>query len=154
MNSESENLTGRIATAADFAQLAEMNRQLIRDEGHRNAMSALELEHRMKNWLAGEYQAAIFLLDEATVGYALYKHEQEWTYLRQFFIVPAKRRQGLGSAALNWLIQNHWRSSCRIRLDVLTGNAGAIQFWKSAGFQDYCITMELAMLPSFGQNEQ
>ena len=58
MNSESENLTGRIATAADFAQLAEMNRQLIRDEGHRNAMSALELEHRMKNWLAGEYQAA------------------------------------------------------------------------------------------------
>ena len=38
----------RRATLADAALLAELNRQLIRDEGHRNSMSLAELETRME----------------------------------------------------------------------------------------------------------
>ena len=37
--------------------------------------------------------------------------------------------------------------SARIRLDVLIGNAGGIQFWRSVGFEDYCITMERTNQP-------
>lgn len=137
------NLKGRIANDADAAQLAAMNQQLVRDESHRNSMSRAELEERMRNWLVKEYQASIFTVDGATAGYALYKHEQDWTYLRQFFILPELRRQGLGRAAMRWLVQNAWRNVRRIRLDVLVGNTAGISFWRSVGFHDYCITMEM-----------
>jgi hypothetical protein len=50
----------RRATSEDCALLAELNQQLIRDEGHRNKMTVPELEQRMKDWLASEYAAAIF----------------------------------------------------------------------------------------------
>ncbi|MCA9044158.1 MAG: GNAT family N-acetyltransferase [Planctomycetaceae bacterium] len=141
------NFAGRIATETDAALLAAMNQKLIRDEGHRNSMSIAELEDRMRTWLVNEYQASIFIVDEETAGYALYKHEPDWTYLRQFFIVPELRRRGFGRAAMRWLIQNQWVNAHRIRLDVLVGNTNGISFWRSVGFQDYFITMEMDILP-------
>ena len=142
------NLEGRIATNRDAPQLAAMNQQLIRDEGHRNSMSVAELEDRIRNWLVDEYQASIFMVDGSTAGYALYKQEQDWTYLRQFFILPELRRRGLGRAAMEWLIQNPWRNAFLIRLDVLVGNTDGVSFWRSLGFQDYCITMEMDASPN------
>lgn len=138
------NFEGRIATDADVAQLAAMNQQLIRDEGHRNSMSADELEVRMRHWLRDEYLATIFSVDGSTAGYALFKHERDWIYLRQFFILPDLRRQGFGRAGMQWLIQNPWRGGRRIRLDVLVGNTSGILFWRSVGFDDYCLTMEMS----------
>lgn len=137
------NVEGKIAIDADSPQLAAMNLQLISDEGHRNSMSAAELEERMRKWLGGEYEAAIFAVNRSTVAYALYKRETDWIFLRQFFVVPELRRQGIGRAAMNWLLQNPWRDAPRIRLDVLVGNADGIAFWRSIGFQEYCITMEM-----------
>lgn len=136
-------LTGRMATETDVAQLAAMNRQLIRDEGHRNPMSLMELEDRMRGWLRHEYEAILFMVDGATAGYALYRRDQDWTYLRQFFILPERRRQGLGRAGIQWLLQNQWPAGHRIRLDVLIGNTAGISFWRSVGFHDYCVTMEM-----------
>lgn len=132
----------RLANLDDVAVLARMNQQLIRDEGHRNRMSLGELEDRMRYWLQTEYQAAIFEDEGAVVGYALFKCEPEWIYLRQFFVVPSRRRQGIGRNAIDWLRQNAWNDSQRVRLDVLVGNANAIKFWRSLGFTDYCLTME------------
>ena len=43
---------------------------------------------------------------------------------------------------MQWLMTNVWGSKTRIRLDVLVGNERGIAFWKSLGFEDYCITME------------
>jgi hypothetical protein len=43
----------RQATLADAAVLAAMNWQLIRDECHRNPMTAEQLANRMSGWLAG-----------------------------------------------------------------------------------------------------
>jgi GNAT superfamily N-acetyltransferase len=54
-------LTFRFATQADCPLLAELNHQLIRDEGHRNRMTVPELTERMRGWLAGEYRVVIFL---------------------------------------------------------------------------------------------
>jgi GNAT superfamily N-acetyltransferase len=136
----------RRAGAEDAPLLARMNHALIRDEGHRNAMSTAELQQRMAGWLEGEYQAVLFEDERDAAGYALFRREPEWVYLRQFFVMPEKRRKGVGTAAVRWLLANAWKESPRIRLDVLVGNATGIQFWRSLGFADYCITMERACI--------
>jgi GNAT superfamily N-acetyltransferase len=122
-----------------------MNHQLIRDEGHRNAMSVAELETRMRAWLEGEYQAVLFDDDQGTAGYALFKREPDWIYLRQFFVQPERRRRGVGTAAIAWLLETVWKDAPRIRLEVLFGNSTGINFWRSLGFADYCVTMEKAV---------
>ena len=132
----------RLATVADAHLLAPMNYRLIRDEGHRNPMSVAELEQRMQAWLAGEYQAVLFDDEQGTAGYALFKREPDWIYLRQFFVQPERRRHGIGRTAMAWLLENVWKDAPRIRLDVLVGNTEGIEFWRSLGFADYCITME------------
>jgi GNAT superfamily N-acetyltransferase len=135
-------MTYRIATSVDAHLLAPMNFQLIRDEGHRNPMSVAELETRMQGWLAGEYEAVLFEDDQGAAGYSLFKREPDWIYLRQFFVQPNRRRHGIGRAAMTWLLENVWKDAPRIRLEVLVGNSQGIEFWRSMGFGDYCMTME------------
>jgi GNAT superfamily N-acetyltransferase len=133
----------RFATVDDAPLLAAMNARLIRDEGHRCRLSLVELQERHAGWLSGEYLAVMFGAVDRIAGYALYKHEPEWIYLRQFFVEPEYRRQGIGRRAIAWLMENAWSSAPRIRLDVLVGNHDARAFWQSLGFRQYCVTMEL-----------
>ncbi len=137
----------RPASPADALVLAQMNLSLIRDEVHRNRMSVAELKQRMLGWLQGEYQAVLFEDESSIAGYALFKREHEWVYLRQFFVKSDKRRRGIGRAAIGWLLANYWKDSPRIRLDVLSGNLVGIEFWRSLGFTDYCLSMEYERRP-------
>src|ERR1043166_4739748 len=91
----------RIATAKDSKLRAEMNRQLIADEGHRNPMSADELELRIHRWLtSSEYQAVLFEQRGSAVAYALFRENKTGrTHLRQFFVARPLRRRGLGREA-------------------------------------------------------
>lgn len=132
----------RFAIIADAGLLASLNKQLIEDEGHRNPMSVEQLAERMADWLAGEYRAVLFEEAEETIGYALFRREAEQIYLRQFFIVREQRRKGWGRAAMQALRERVWADAGRLRVEVLTGNQRAIAFWRSLGFQDYCLTME------------
>jgi GNAT superfamily N-acetyltransferase len=132
----------RFATAADSSLLASMNYQLIRDEGHRNQMTLLELDQRMTGWLASDYQAVIFEEDGAAAGYALFRSEPDYIYLRQFYVRRDRRRNGIGRAAMEWLRVNAWQAAERIRIEVLAGNAAGIAFWRAVGFSDYALTME------------
>ena len=132
----------RTATAADAGTLGEMNWQLIRDEGHRNPMTAAELEARMVRWLAGAYEAVLFEEAGRAVGYALYRREPEYVYLRQFFIRAEDRRRGVGRAALEWLREDCWGAGTRVRVEVLTGNAAGVAFWRASGFRAYALTLE------------
>ena len=132
----------RFASLEDAEQLAQMNLQLIADEGHRNPMGIRQLAERMTQWLQGEYQAVLFEDDNTPVGYALFKREPEYVYLRQLFVVLERRRQGIASHALSWLWTNAWQSVPRLRIDVLVGNEAGRAFWRSSGFTEYCITME------------
>ena len=137
-------ITYRFAVPADVPVLAPMNHLLIRDEGHRNPMTLSQLEERMRAWPGGEYQAVIFEDQARPVGYALFKQEPEWVYLRQFFVQPERRRHGVGRAAMRWLLAHAWKRAVRVRLDVLEGNSVGIGFWRSLGFTDYYLTMERA----------
>jgi len=132
----------RLAAPADAATLAEMNGHLIRDEGHRNPMTAAELEARMLRWLAGAYEAVLFEDAGRAVGYALYRRDPDYVYLRQFFVRAEWRRRGMGRAALAWLRENRWGVQSRVRVEVLVGNAAGVAFWRAAGFRDYAITLE------------
>lgn len=136
------NMRYRFASTQDSEQLARMNLQLIADEGHRNPMGIAQLAERMAGWLRGGYQAVLFEMNHTPVGYALFRHEPEFVYLRQLFVVPEHRRQGIASTALGWLWANAWPHAPRLRIDVLVGNLAGQEFWRSAGFTEYCITME------------
>jgi hypothetical protein len=110
----------RWATIADAPLLAAMNGHLIQDEGHRNRMTVAELEARMAGWLRGEYQAVLFEEAGQPVGYALYRRDPEYVYLRQFFVRREFRRCGstpgaeAGCGWRCWLVTSReWRSGGR-----------------------------------------
>jgi GNAT superfamily N-acetyltransferase len=145
-------LSFRDASAADAPLLAELNRQLIRDEGHRNSMPLAELEIRTRQWLAsGEYSSVLFERDGMTAGYALFRREADHVYLRQPYVLPEFRRAGIGRAAIDWLCRHRWQDAPRLRIDVLVGNVAAREFWKSVGFAEYCVTMERDLSVSEGR---
>lgn len=105
-------------------------------------MSVPQLTQRMEQWLKSEYRAVLFELESKAIGYALYRLEPEYVYLRQLFVQPEMRRQGVARQALEWLSQEVWQLRPRVRIDVLIGNRSGIEFWRSVGFIEYCLTME------------
>jgi GNAT superfamily N-acetyltransferase len=135
-------ISWRLAGEADLELLGEWNHQLIRDEGHSNPMSAEELTERMRRWLQGEYEAVLFFTDEP-VGYALYQKEEELVYLRQLFVRRDRRRRGIGRAAMETLKKEIWPEGLRFTVAILSCNTNAIRFYRSVGYQDYCLTMEI-----------
>lgn len=138
------NLSCRYASTADLNLLSEWNYQLIRDEGHRNAMTVDQLAERLRGWLQGEYQAVIFS-DSAyePVAYVLYKQESSLIYLRQLFVRRDQRRLGIGRTAFEMVRREIWPKNVRLTVDVLTENAAAVAFWRSVGYKDYALTLEI-----------
>jgi predicted acetyltransferase len=131
------------AALNDCALLAELNHQLIRDEGHRNKMTVPELEARMKGWLQSEYAAVIFEKDKEVVAYALYREEPDEFYLRQLFVARNRRRTGIGRAAMEILRTKIWPKNKRLTVSVLIQNTAAVAFWRAVGYQDYSLTLEI-----------
>jgi len=123
--------------------LAELNHQLIRDEGHRNKMTVPELEERMKNWLTSEYTAVIFEDGAGTVAYALYREQLKEIYLRQLFVVRNRRREGIGRKAMDILRSKIWTKGKRLTVEVLVKNEAAIAFWRAVGYRDYSLALEI-----------
>ena len=134
----------RVADDRDLDLLAEWNHQLISDEGHRNSMNVSDLRMRMKKWFSEDYTAVVFKDDQdKDVGYALYREYDQQIYLRQFFVRRDRRREGLGASAMTVLREELWSPGLRLTVDVLTTNKAGIEFWKSMGYQDYCLTLEI-----------
>jgi GNAT superfamily N-acetyltransferase len=137
-------MTFRPATVDDCPRLAELNQQLIRDEGHRNRMTVAELEQRMRGWLAGEYRAVLYEDGGEVVAYALFREQPEEIYLRQLFVVRHRRGQGIGRRAVELLRTQVWPKTKRLTVDVLVANQRGVAFWRAVGYTDYCLTLELS----------
>ena len=133
----------RMATQADCALLAGYNHQLIQDEGHRNAANIVELEERMRSWLAGPYRGVLFLKQRETVAYALYREDADEIYLRHLFVVRNHRREGVGRVVIDILRSQIWPTHKRLTVEVLVRNTAAVAFWRSVGYQDYSLKMEI-----------
>jgi predicted acetyltransferase len=136
-------LSFRFATLADCHALAELNHQLIRDEGHRNPMTIPELDQRMRSWLGGEYRAVLFEADGGIVAYALFREEPEEIYLRHLFVVRHKRRQGVGRRAMEILRSQIWPRNKRLTVEVLVANTNAVAFWRAVGYKDHALKLEI-----------
>ena len=137
------SLSFRFATLDDCRLLAELNHQLIRDEGHRNPMTVAELDQRMRDWFSREYRAVVFEAEKEVVAYALFREQQEEIYLRQLFVVRHKRRCGFGRQAVEILRSQIWPKSKRLTVDVLVANKSAVAFWRAVGYRDYVLTLEI-----------
>jgi len=133
----------RAATFADCPRLAELNHQLIKDEGHRNRMTVLELEQRMQSWLSSEYRAVLFEDDGEVVAYALYREQVEEIYLRQLFVARHRRSQGIGRHAVEILRSQVWPTNKRLTVEVLVANQRGVNFWRSVGYADYALSLEI-----------
>jgi len=131
----------RIAGKDDLLLLADLNRQLIEDEGHSNPMSVAELENRLRAWLVRTYTAVLFMNDGSVVGYALYRTDNMGIFLRQFFICRDARRKGFGREAMDLLFRRVWPAGALVTLEALSANRAAIDFWRALGFENYAVTM-------------
>lgn len=139
------SLTFRHANVADSALLARLNQQLLQDENHRNQkMTMAELETRMRGWLASEYAAVFFELEGEVVAYILYREQPAEIYLRQLFVDRNRRRQGIGRAAMEIIRTRIWPHHKRLTVDVLVENTAAIAFWRSVGYRDYYLALEIS----------
>ncbi|MGD1018833.1 MAG: GNAT family N-acetyltransferase [Verrucomicrobiia bacterium] len=136
-------MTYRLATADDCPLLAKLNHQLIHDEGHRNPMTVPELEQRMRRWLEGEYVAILFEEAGKVVAYALYRERPDEIYLRQLFVVRQRRRKGLGKQAMRLLRTEIWPTTKRLTVEVLVANTAGVAFWRSVGYRDYSLQLEI-----------
>ena len=136
-------MTFWFATADDCPLLAEFNHQLIQDEGHRSRMRVAELERRMRDWLAGDYRAVLFEERSEVVAYALFRELPDEVYLRQLFVVRHRRREGIGRRAVDTLRAEVWPKDKRLTVEVLVANERGVAFWRSVGYADYALTLEI-----------
>ena len=145
----SMDLSVRSAETADVALLAEMNKRLIEDEHSRNPLSVGELRERMQQWLLGDWNIDVLMVDSLIIGYAVYQlrqdeyePEQRVVYLRQFYIEREQRGLALGRAGFETLVRDRFPADSTVVIDVLANNLSAYQFWTKMGFVDYCMTMK------------
>jgi predicted acetyltransferase len=77
------------------------------------------------------------------VAYALFREEPQEIYLRQLFVVRSRRRQGLGRRAMEILRSEVWPKNKRLTVEVLVANKAAVEFWRSVGYLDYSVKLEI-----------
>ncbi len=138
----------RRAASSDIDILAEMNKQLIEDEGSKNPMNLGELKQRMYDWLETMYHADFLVVNQELAGYALYHFKstpydpsKQHVHLRQYFIGSKFRKLGLGRSGLDLLKEHRFKDVETIEIDVLASNSIGKNFWERAGFEAYYINM-------------
>ena len=106
-------------------------------------MTIPQLEQRMRDFIAGEYQAIIYEEVGEVVAYALFRERPEEIYLRQLFVVRHRRRDGIGRRAVELLRSEIWPKNKRLTVEVLIANKSAVAFWRAIGYADYALTLEI-----------
>ncbi len=106
-------------------------------------MTVPQLRERVRQWLGGEYRSVIFSVEEKPVAYALYNESADEVYLRQLFVERGQRRRGIGRHAISILREQVWSKNKRLTVSVLTTNSPAVAFWRSVGYQEYALTLEI-----------
>lgn len=139
MTTDLENLSWRRCTPDDAELLAGLNEQLSRDEGAAPVGPLSAYVVRMREWLEdGRYEAALVHSGSEPVAYVVWRHDPDYAdvYVRQFFVVPGHRGQGLGRTLFEEAALELWAGHT-LRLDVYDSNPRGGAFWESLGFAPY-----------------
>jgi len=127
------NLTIRLATPADAVAIA--------------ALSRAEIEHGLPwTWREARVRGAIADPDTnvivvgppgAVTAFGLMYHADDDAHLLLFAVHPARRRQGIGSALLQWL-EDAARAAgaSRIRVEARLDNEAARSFYNERGYHE------------------
>lgn len=130
--------------------LADLNRQLVEDQGSRNPSDLSGYQARFTDWIISEeWTPSLFEDGETVLGYSVHRIGQddyypdiEFVTLRQFFISRNVRRRGYGTAAFA-LFQTEIAKGRTISIDVLASNPDGASFWEDLGFEPYYTNMKL-----------
>ncbi|SFB61698.1 Ribosomal protein S18 acetylase RimI [Cohnella sp. OV330] len=136
------------ATKLDAEIIAELNFQLIQDEGSNNPMNLVQLQDRILDWLGSGWSIDLLLAEEKIIGYAVYKlqpapfEETELeVYIRQFYIDRNERNKGYGRGGINILKERRFGNVSTMIIDVLETNPEGRRFWEKVGFVPYYTNM-------------
>ena len=137
----------------ELRRVAQMNIQLQRDEGSRE-MSTEDALARLERWLKKTYRCIVFTQAGKIIGYAVYRPTNPdaeghlgGIYVRQFFVVPALRRHGIGRRAFTLLRAEVFPRGCYVTLSARSQNHAGQVFWQSLGFVPHSVRYELDCRP-------
>ena len=105
--------------------------------------AADDIEPRLREWLAKDYVACVFEAGGTGFGYSIFRDLPDCVHLRHFFVEAAFRRRGLGRRAFERLREMFPRGK-RILVEVLVWNAPAAAFWKSVGFEERYLGLQMS----------
>lgn len=135
----------RFAGARDAQLLARLNLLLVEDGADFGSPDPGFFQRRMQRWLGDGHNRAVLFEDERgrLQAYAVYKEDAAEIYLRQFLVLRAARRRGVGREAYTLLRTRIWNADKRLTLEVLSANRAAYRFWRSLGYRDCAVTLEI-----------
>jgi len=135
----------RFATPDDAALLARLNAQLVKEGADFGPTDPAWLEQRMRGWLDSGHDRAVLFEDRRgqLVAYALYEEQAQEIYLRQFLVRDLARHSGVGRQAFELLRGKIWSAHKRLTLEVLASNRAAYRFWRSLGYRNCAVTLEI-----------
>jgi GNAT superfamily N-acetyltransferase len=138
------SLQVRRATHNDVPVLARWEHALAQEENEREALTLPQREARLREWMASaQCIAHVFEQAKAPAGFVIWgSHGPREIFVRQFYVQPSSRRQGVGRAAVATMRANVWPRDARVSLRVLVGSAAYLAFWRACGFSDFSITLE------------
>jgi ribosomal-protein-alanine N-acetyltransferase len=133
-------LTIRCATRDDAASIAAMSRDEIE-----RGLPWSWTEGRVANAIANpETNVIVAGATDSLTGFGIMVYRDETAHLALFAVSAAHRRQGVGSALLEWLESVAREAAVRrIRVECRRNNAAARNFYGEHGYQ------ELAIVPRY-----
>jgi 8-oxo-dGTP pyrophosphatase MutT (NUDIX family) len=136
-------LTHAPAGEESLPLLAEFNRQLLKDQGLRREVTVAELENRLRELIAGDFQAVLFYWKNDPVGYCLYRLHPRYAHIRHIHLQPDIRRHVDLSEAFSLLRREELQDFAMIRIDVPEADRDSITLWESQGFRPRSLRLEL-----------
>jgi GNAT superfamily N-acetyltransferase len=137
-------LTARRATHNDVPMLARWEALLADEERDLDEMPLAYREARLREWIASaQCIVHVFERQRVPAGFVIWgTHGPREVFVRQFYIEPGARRQGLGRSGVSLMRTQVWPRDARISLRVLVGSRAYLAFWRACGFSDFSITLE------------
>ena len=113
----------------DLAAIAELEKQCFENPWSYSAF-CLEYADKTKHYFVAETASG------EVAGYGGFAHVEDEAHIMNIGVSPKYRRQGIGSAILNAILEKSRELGIRaVTLEVNDANVGAIALYEKAGFE-------------------
>ncbi|MBU0983708.1 MAG: ribosomal protein S18-alanine N-acetyltransferase, partial [candidate division Zixibacteria bacterium] len=120
----------RPMTVADLPQILALEREIFSDDW------PLEVFEQILE-VNGAYSLVVEAGEEL-IGYACYQFEGGNSHLTNLAVAPGHRRKSVAKRLLTHILDEAGANRCRLMfLEVRPSNAGAVEFYKRLGFEEW-----------------